>query len=158
MNKSILHRNACVQRIEDMGNNYQRLFQVIPQETVPDYLCERIVGAVLRERERYERSRLVISSLFGASSLVGLVFALPALMAAAATSWFSTFASLLISDNDLIVSHFNSFALSLLEALPGFEVTITLLLLAVFLVSFQNFVLGLSDITAHARRNRAAFL
>lgn len=136
-------------RIESMGNNYDRLFQALPRETVPEYLCERIYRAVLRERERYERARLVISSLFGASSLVGLVFAFPALLNAAATSGFSTFASLLISDNDLLVSHFSTFAYSLLEALPGFEVTITLFLVAVFLVSLQNFVLGLSDFRSH---------
>lgn len=148
----MLHQSACVPRIEYMGSNYERLFQALPQETVPEHLCERIQQAVLRERGRYERTRLVVSSLFGASSIAGLAFALPALMNAAATSGFGAFASLLISDNDLIVSHFSAFALSLLEALPGFEVTVTLFLFAVFLVSLQNFILGLSDFSAHRRQ------
>jgi hypothetical protein len=131
-----------------MGTNFDRLFQALPQESSPVYLCERIYLAILREREResllWQRGRVIISSLSGISSLVGLMFALPALMSAATASGFSTFASLFVSDSDLVVSHFSSFGLSLLEALPGFEVTLTLFLLTVFLVSLQNFVRGLS--------------
>ena len=131
-----------------MGVSYERLFQVLPQESIPTYLCERICGAILRERERnsilWERTRLITSSLSGISSLVGLMFALPALMTASSTTGFSTFAGLFVSDSDLLFSHFSTFGLSLLEALPGFEVTITLLLLAVLLVSVQNFVRSLT--------------
>ena len=145
---SNMQRKSPTCRIEDMGKSYEQLFKVIPQESMPAYLCERICKAILRERERHslygERARLVISSLSGISSLVGLMFALPALMIAASATGFSTFAGLFISDSDLLVSHFSTFGLSLLEALPGFETSITLFLLAVFLVSLKNFVQSLS--------------
>ena len=127
-----------------MGSNYKELFQALPQEPVPAYLCERILDAVQTEHTRVQRVRLVISSLAGTGSLVGLVFAIPALIRAASVTGFSSFASLLVSDNDLISSHLGAFAYPLLEALPGFEVTVTLFLLAVFLVSLQNFVRGIS--------------
>jgi hypothetical protein len=128
-----------------MGTDYEQLLKVLPQEIMPAYLCERICEAILHERARHERTRLVFSSLTGISSLVGLMLALPALVSAASASGFSTFASLFISDQDLILSHFSSFGLTLLEALPGFEVTVTLFLLAVFLVSLQNFVRGITS-------------
>ena len=126
-----------------MGSNYKELFQALPQEPVPAYLCERILGAVQMEHARVQRVRLVISSLAGTSSLMGLVFAIPALIRAASVTGFSSFASLLVSDNDLISSHLGAFAYPLLEVLPGFEVTVTLFLLAVFLVSLRNFVRGM---------------
>ena len=124
-----MQQNTVILRIKAMGTNYERLFQVLPQESAPAYLCERIFEAILRERDRnsilWERSRLVFSSLTGAGSLWGLAFALPALMRASDASGFTTFASLFVSDSDLLASHFSTFALSLLEALPGLEVTVT---------------------------------
>jgi hypothetical protein len=129
-----------------MGSNYKQLFQALPQEPVPTYLCERILGAVQQEHTRIQRVRLVISSLAGTGSLVGLVFAIPALIRAASVTGFSSFASLLVSDSDLFTSHHGAFVYPLLEALPGFEVTVTLFLLAVFLVSLRNFVRGISTI------------
>ena len=135
-----MQRNPTSSRIDHMGSNYENLFQVLPQEIAPAHLCERIEQAVLRERERHERTRLVVSSLTLTSSILGLVFALPALMHAANTSGFNTFASLMITDGDLVTTHFSMFGLSLLEALPGLETTVTLFLLSVFLVSLKNFV------------------
>jgi len=128
-----------------MGTSYEQLFKVLPQESMPAYLCERICGAILRERERHERTRLVFSSLTGIASLAGLILSLPALVSASSASGFSTFASLFISDSDLVSAHLSTFGLTLLEALPGFEVSVTLLLLSIFLVSLQNFVRGLTS-------------
>jgi hypothetical protein len=53
----------------------------------------------------------------------------------------------MVSDSDLVTSHFSTFGMSLLEALPGFEVTITLLLVAILLVSLRTVVQ--SFISAH---------
>jgi hypothetical protein len=125
-----------------MGSKFEQFFKIVPSKTPPQYLCERILLAVERERVRQARTRLAVSSLSGMSSLVGLVFALPALFRAADTTGFSTYAPLLISDSDMITTHFSTFVSPLLETLPGFEVTITLFLLAVLLVSFKNMVQG----------------
>ena len=134
-----------------MGSNYERLFKVLEQNSMPTYLCERICDAILLERDQRilfrsnfrERTRLIVSSLTGASSFVGLVFALPALVKAASDTGFSTFASLFMSDGDVLANHLSSFGVSLLETLPGPETTLTLFLVAIFLVSLQNFISGL---------------
>ncbi len=134
-----------------MGSNYERLFKVLPQDSMPTYLCERICDAILQERDHRilsrsnfrERTRLILSSLTGASSLVGLVFALPALVSAASATGFATFAGLFMSDGDVLASHLGSFGTSLLETVPGPETMLTLFLVAVFLVSLQNFIGGL---------------
>ena len=132
-----------------MGTNYDRLFKVLSHDSIPTYLCERICEAIVRERERStllrERTRFITSSLSGISSLVGLMFALPALLRAADVSGFSTFAGLFMTDGDVLATHLNTFALSLVEAFPGFEVTVTLFLVAVFLVSLHNFVRSISS-------------
>ena len=131
-----------------MGTNYERLFQVFAHEPMPTHLCERICEAIVHERERsslfWERSRFITSSLSGISSLVGLMFALPALIHAATLTGFSTFAGLFITDSDVLAQHLNTFGLSLIEALPGFEITLTLFLIAVLLVSVQNFAKSLA--------------
>ncbi len=126
-----------------MGRNYEELFRALPQEQLPTYLCERICLALERERERHARTRLVLSSLSGISSIAGLMFAIPALVRAASATGFTSYAPLLISDTDLISSHLGVFALSLLQAFPGVEVTVTLFLIAVLLVSIKNFVQGI---------------
>jgi hypothetical protein len=130
-----------------MGRESNQLLQAFSHEQCPSYLCERICQALVRERERTARTRLVFSSLSGISSLAGLMFALPALLSAASTTGFTSFASLMVSDSDLVTSHFSTFGMSLLEALPGFEVTITLLLVAILLVSLRTVVQ--SFISAH---------
>jgi hypothetical protein len=139
-----MQRTPAEHRIEDMGRKFEQLFEVLPQDSLPAYLCERICMAILREREKRslyrERARLFVSSLTGISSLAGLIVALPALMRAADANNFSTIAGLFVSDSDVLASHFSTFMLSLVEAIPGFEVMVTLFLLAVFLVSLQNFI------------------
>jgi hypothetical protein len=139
-----MQRTPPQQRIEHMGRKIEQLFEVLPQDSLPSYLCERICLAIQREREKRslyrERARLMISSLTTAGSFVGLAFALPALMRAAEARNFSTIAGLFVSDSDVLTSHFSTFVLSLIEATPGFEVMVTLFLLAVFLVSLQNFI------------------
>ncbi|MBA3789316.1 hypothetical protein H0X32_02895 [Patescibacteria group bacterium] len=129
-----------------MEANYERLFKVLPPETPPTYLCERILRVVEQERTRQRQVRFVISSFSGASSFVGLVLAIPVLMHAASLRGFSSFASLLVSDGDLLSSHLSSFALPLAEALPGVEVTFTLFLLAVFLASLKSFVWNIGSV------------
>lgn len=117
---------------------------LFPRESVPAHLCEQICQAITRERIRRERMRLIVSSLCGTSSLAGLVFALPALMQAASASGFLSYSQLLVTDSDFVFANVRTFVLPLLEALPGVEVSITLFLVAVFLVSVKNFVYSLA--------------
>ncbi len=123
-----------------MGSNYEQLFHILTPEAPPAYLCERILVAVGHERVRRGRTQLFISSLTGISSLAGLMFALPGLLRAADATGFSSYLPLMISDSDVISSQAGTFFSTLLAALPGFEVTLTLFLLSVFLVSVKSIV------------------
>lgn len=121
-----------------MGSTNKYIYSTISRTSVPAHLCEQICQTIARERVRRERTRLIVSSLCGTSSLAGLVFALPALLQAASTSGFVTYSQLLISDTDLAVTNIRTFIVPVLEALPGIEVLLTLFLIAVFLVSFRT--------------------
>ena len=116
----------------------EQLLQALPSTTVPNYLCEQVLGAVARERAAFERVRLYVSSLITTASAVGSVFAVSAFIHAAGASGFTAFISLLGSDSTLIAGHFNTFLLTLLESLPAVETILMLFVLAVFLASLKG--------------------
>ncbi len=123
-----------------MGSESSQRLPAFSHEECPSYLCEQICTALRAERARSARVGLISSSLAGISSILGLMFALPALVSAASQTGFTSFAALTVSDYDLVAKHFASFGLSLLEALPSFEVAVTLFFTAVFVVSLRSFV------------------
>jgi hypothetical protein len=123
-----------------MGGEYERLFGALPRLQTPVYLCERVLAAVSRERVRILRTRLVFSSCTGILSLCGIAFASSSLAGALRASGFDAYASLLVSDTDVVAHSAPSFLLSLLESLPGPEVILTLALLAVFIQSARVLV------------------
>lgn len=131
-------------RTKTMGRDITHNSAVFTHTPVPAHLCEQVCQAVLRERQRQARLRFIISSLCGTSSLVGLVFALPALLHAAQNSGFVSYSSLLLTDTQVALSHTNLFLVPVLEALPGIETITTLFLLSVFLVSVQSLVRSMS--------------
>jgi len=120
-----------------MGREYERLFGALPQINAPAYLCERVLDAVSRERVRLARTRLVFSSCTALLSLFGVALAGQALAAAAISSGFLSYASLLVSDSGAVWTNGQSFAYTLLESLPGVEVMFTLALLAVLIQSLR---------------------
>ena len=133
-----MHRNPPDLRIEDMGSDYERLFKTLPVQIPPTYLCERVVGGIARDVSLRRRERLVLFSLSGVASGLGFLATLPLLVNAATASGFNAYASLAVSDSGIVTSHFSTFALSLLEALPGPETALALFLVSVFLVSLRN--------------------
>lgn len=123
--------------MKDMGREYERLFGALPGRDAPAYLCERVLGAVSRERVRILRMRLVFSSCAALASLIGVVSAASMLVSAMAASGFSAYASLFISDGSLVPAFGSSFLLSLAESLPGPEVALALFLIAVLIQSLR---------------------
>ncbi len=119
---------------------YGRLFGVLPQTNAPAYLCERVSGAVSRERIRLARIRLVFSSGTTLVSLFGVVFAGRALITAMTMSGFSSYASLAVTDSGTVFANGQSFLFTLLESLPGPEVMLMLALLAVLIQSLRIMV------------------
>ncbi|HVX90388.1 MAG TPA: hypothetical protein VHC20_02000 [Candidatus Paceibacterota bacterium] len=125
-----------------MGREYEWLFGALPQNSAPAYLCERVFGAMTRERIRILRMRLVFSSCTGVLSLGGFIVAGKALVAAMSASGFLTYASLALTDSSAVLGSSHSFLLSLLESLPGPEVVFSLALLAVFIQSLRVLVVS----------------
>jgi hypothetical protein len=123
--------------MNDMGREYERLFGALPACDAPSYLCERVIGAVLRERVRILRTRLVFSSCGVLFAFVGGLFAFSLLTAAMTASGFSAYLSLLISDSASVPALGNAYLYSLLESLPGFEVALALFFVAVLIQSLR---------------------
>ena len=120
-----------------MGREYERLFGALPGRVAPAYLCERVFGAVSRERVRFLRTRLVFSSCAALGSLAGIALALPALIAAMTTTGFSSYASLVFSDSTALLGISHTFLLTLLESLPGPEIAVTLFFVATLIQSLR---------------------
>lgn len=132
-------------RSSSMGREYEWLFGALPQNSAPAYLCERVFGAMTRERIRILRMRLVFSSCTGALSLGGFIIAGKALVSAMTASGFLTYASLAVTDSSAVFGSSHSFLLSLLESLPGPEVVFSLALLAVLIQSLRILVVATID-------------
>jgi hypothetical protein len=131
-----------------MGREYERLFGALPKNSAPSYLCERVFGAIHRERVRILRRRLVFSSCTGLLSLLGVTFAVNALAEALQTSGFTDYASLIVSDHDAVFASANVFLYTLLESLPGPETVTVLALLAILIQSVRVMVASYLDATA----------
>lgn len=123
-----------------MGREYERLFGALPKNSAPAYLCERVFGAIHRERVRILRTRLVFSSCTLLVSLAGTVAAVRALFTAMSASGFTSYASLAISDSSVVFGSGQSFLLSLLESLPAPEVMFSLALIAILIQSIRVLV------------------
>jgi hypothetical protein len=128
-----------------MGREYERLFGALPKNSAPAYLCERVFGAIHRERVRILRRRLVFSSCTAAASLFGAVFAVRAFAAALETSGFTDYASLIVSDHDAVLASGNVFLYTLLESLPGPEAVLVLALIAVLIQSVRVMIASYID-------------
>lgn len=135
-----MQRNNSSPRTKGMGGEKSYISTAFVHTPVPAYLCEQICQAVQRERMRRERLRFIFSSLCGTSSLVGLVFVLPALGSAASSSGFISYFKLLLTDSDLVTGHLSIFFVPMLEALPAVQVIAALFLIAVLLVSAKNLI------------------
>src|SRR5262249_29998247 len=88
---------------------------------------------------------LVFSSCAVAASFAGAILAVRALVEALASSGFTAYASLIVSDHDVVFASGNTFLATLLESLPGPEVVIALAVLAVLIQSLRVFVGSLVD-------------
>lgn len=131
-----------------MGREYERLFGALPKNSAPAYLCERVFGAIHRERVRILRRRLVFSSCTGLLSLAGAAFALNSLIDALRTSGFTDYASLLVSDHDAVLASGSAFFYTLLDSLPGPETVLALALLAVLIQSVRVMIASYVDAAA----------
>jgi hypothetical protein len=118
-------------------NNYSD--QSVP---VPTGLYERILARIKQEQRLLSlRRRLVIFAAVIMSSVVSFVFALQAARTAIWESGFAQFASLLFTDSTALVNYWQSFVLTLLEALPVMSIVACLITILIFLEALRFFVM-----------------
>lgn len=127
-----MHQNASFFRIEGME-----------KMSPPDTLRSNILTAIRREELRRAKIYLAASLTTAAVSLAGLVLSFTYLMKALAQSGFSTYFSLLFSDLDVVMAHWQELALSLVEVSPFLEMLAVLGTAIVLLVSVRVFAYNL---------------
>jgi uncharacterized membrane protein len=92
----------------------------------PEGLLEAVFARIELAKVRAARLRLAVSSVVASVALAALY---PALRFAAqefSASGFSDYLSLILSDTSALAAHWQEFALSLVESIPVFSITLAL--------------------------------
>ncbi len=107
---------------------------------IPETLRQNIIRSIQREEVR--RMRVAFSLSFAAmlASVFGIIISIRYAMLAFYQSNFFSYASLAFSDTDVVAAYWREFAFSLLETLPLFAITFSLIAFALFLISLRMFV------------------
>jgi hypothetical protein len=105
---------------------------------------ERLYGNVLMRIGQEERRRakmfLFLSAQIALSSAFGIVFSVQYMLQGFYQSSFHTYFSLLLSDPDIVSTYWKEFTLSLADTIPFIGITISLITIAMLLVSVRVFV------------------
>ena len=118
------------------------------QSTEPPHgLADKIIGRLHQERRlMIIKQRIIIWGITTASSVLVLIPTFRMLQANLADSGFLQFFSLLFSDSKIILSYWDTFAWSLLEALPVMSLVLFLVILGIFLKSLSVFTKNVKNI------------
>ena len=102
------------------------------QQDPPQGLFKKIIGKIDQERLMYAKHRMVLIWVCFASSIGALVAAFIWMRSAFADSGSEEFLSLIFSDFDAIIAHWQSYVIAVLESLP--IVNMVAFLIAVLIV------------------------
>ena len=103
----------------------------------PKNLELKILQKIETVIERKNRNRKIIGFSFFSLSIVSCIGLIVYTVRAFEQSGFSAYSSLLFSDSKLVLANFGQFALSLIDSLPFFAITMMLASVLVILVSMQ---------------------
>jgi hypothetical protein len=107
---------------------------------LPKELRGKILDSIMHEEIR--RARIYVLAAFSTAvvSLFGVVFAFKYMIQGFYQTSFHNYFSLLFSDPDIALSYWKDLSLSLIEALPLLEITLSLVAVAILLTSLRVFV------------------
>jgi hypothetical protein len=105
---------------------------------LPEDLLQKTLRRVHKEQRILVFKKITILSLLLSVSLAGLIPAFNALSYDFSQSGFINFLSLTFSDFSVVLSHWQSFAMILLESLPVISLALFLAVLLVFLQSIKS--------------------
>lgn len=103
-------------------------------------LREKILFSINKEEIRRAKMYFLVSVTTGLVSIFGLIFSIRYMIQEFYQSSFVSFISLIFSDPTIMVSYWRELSMSLLETLPIFGITVSLLAVYVLLVSVRVLV------------------
>jgi len=117
--------------------NQTNVYLALEDINPPVDLRTKVLQSVETAIEKKNRNRKIIGfSVFSISMISFIGFAISAVRAFQ-QSGFGTYSSLIFSDSKLVLSNFGEFMFSLIDSLPFFTITITLVSVLLILVSMQ---------------------
>lgn len=118
-----------------MSQDYEKLFSHLKEPAVPDGLFSGVMSGIRRAERRRSIERLILFFPLTLGSLIALYFTFQSTWAASAESGFFSYLSLLFSDFQVVVIHWQNYSLSLLETLPATSISLSLVSI-LFLINF----------------------
>ncbi len=117
-----------------MTNNTNIHF-ILKEIDPPQNLKAKIFQRIETVIERKNRNRKIIGFSIFSVSIISFIELIIYTVHAFQKSGFSAYASLIFSDSKLVLENFGQFALSLVDSLPFFAITVTLISILVILLS-----------------------
>jgi hypothetical protein len=112
-----------------MEQSYDKLFSTLPRLHAPSGVNERILLSIYIHEKRRMRVTFALCATTALASLATLFSLAESTLARATESGLPDYLALLQSDSDVVLSHWQDFALTLVDALPLLGITLMLLML-----------------------------
>lgn len=112
------------------------------KKELPAHLRKSVLLGIQQEERRRARIYLVGSFITALSSAVGLIFSVKYLIQSLYQSGFYNYLYLFFSDPDVATAYWRELSLSLMETTPLFEITISLVAVAVLMASVRVFAVN----------------
>lgn len=131
--------------------NFEELVSSVLSENLeaPAGLLEKVMSAIFWRQQLYAGLRTFSLVLSSVGSCLVFFFALKEVSLRMSQSGAWSILSLLFSDLEVVMSNWQSFALSFLEALPIFSMALTTGAILVMLISFRFVFKNLLQINFH---------
>jgi hypothetical protein len=138
-----------------MSQDYEKLFSHLRQPKVPDSLLSGIITSIRRAERRRAAERLILFFPLSIGSLIALYFTFRSTWAASAESGFFSYLSLLFSDFQVVITHWQNYSLSLLETLPAISISLSLASILLLINFIRLFVREARNIYAPLSASKA---
>jgi len=133
-----------------MRKDYEKLFSRLETPPAPAGLFEKVMLAIRKEEKLAILKYRLFAFSFGLlGSIAVFIPAFRAFKAGLAESGFLEFLSLLSSDTQTVLNYWQSFSLSLLEALPVISLAILLASALTFLESLKMLAKNMKPLVFH---------
>lgn len=130
-----------------MAENHTHIYMALQDVNPPTGLKTKILKRVETAIEQKNRNRKIIGfSIFSVSIIAFIDFAIYTIHAFQ-QSGFGTYASLIFTDSKIVMSNFSTFMLSLVDSLPTFAITITLISILAILISIKYATNGKKELS-----------